>query len=171
MLFCDRWFNPFVHDQASDRCYRLGQHKDVYVSFFDSSSSIDEVMVILNKHKSQNAKVILADGTDLGANSGGGLTYQELSGILSRAVDVVSNCRADRIRDNGPDALLPQLGDEHIDAILKDHLVSGRTHAEHEIAKARFQKTSTTETRFHCPDFQKKEQNQLDIKLPSNTDR
>jgi hypothetical protein len=76
VLFCDRWFNPFVHDQASDRVFRLGQKKDVYVNFFDCSLSIDNVMQILNTYKNQNAKVILPDGTDLGTNAGGGLTYQ-----------------------------------------------------------------------------------------------
>ena len=76
MFFVDRWFNPFVHDQAMDRCYRIGQKKKVYVKFFDCAGSIDQVMCILNKHKAENATIVLADGTELGANSGEERNFQ-----------------------------------------------------------------------------------------------
>lgn len=118
VVFIDRWFNPFVHDQAMDRCYRIGQKKDVFVNFFDCGGSIDEVMAMLNKYKSQNASVVLTDGTELGANSGGNLSYQEVSGLLSRALEAVASNRAGHINLHGRSSLLPATGQALIQAVL-----------------------------------------------------
>ena len=41
--FVDRWFNPFVHEQAEDRMYRIGQLKDVNITYFDTEVSSDIV--------------------------------------------------------------------------------------------------------------------------------
>ena len=131
-------FSFVVHDQAADRAYRLGQKKDVYVNFFDCGLSIDEVMSVLNKYKSQNAKVILPDGTDLGTNAGGGISYQEISGLLSRAINGIVTAREDHIEENGPGKLIPCASGHLIDSILQDTLVHGRTAAEHEAAKQRW---------------------------------
>ncbi len=43
VAFLDRWFNPCVHAQAEDRCHRLKQTKDVKVTYFDTSMTVDEV--------------------------------------------------------------------------------------------------------------------------------
>jgi SNF2 family DNA or RNA helicase len=43
VAFLDRWFNPFVHQQAEDRCHRIGQTKDVNVVYFDCAATVDEV--------------------------------------------------------------------------------------------------------------------------------
>ena len=49
MLFLDRWYNPMVHEQAMDRAHRIGQTKDVSVSFLDANMSLDEVMAHINR--------------------------------------------------------------------------------------------------------------------------
>jgi SNF2 family DNA or RNA helicase len=43
VLFLDRWYNPFVHEQAEDRVYRIGQEKEVFITYFDCAATIDEV--------------------------------------------------------------------------------------------------------------------------------
>jgi hypothetical protein len=101
-----------------DRCYRIGQTKDVFVKFFDCGGSIDEVMAILNKYKSHNATIVLADGTKLGANSGGGMSYQEVSGLLSRALEAVCSNRMDHINQHGRTTLLPGTNEGLIRAVL-----------------------------------------------------
>jgi hypothetical protein len=101
-----------------DRCYRIGQTKDVFVKFFDCGGSIDEVMAILNKYKSHNATIVLADGTELSTNSGGGMSYQEVSGLLSRALEAVCSNRTDHINLHGRTTLLPGTSEELIRAVL-----------------------------------------------------
>ena len=101
-----------------DRCYRIGQKKDVFVKFFDCGGSLDEVMAILNTYKSSNAKVVLADGTDLGTHGGGGLSYQELNGLLSRAMMAVAGSRSDHLNKHGRTERVPGTSNEIIQAVL-----------------------------------------------------
>jgi SNF2 family DNA or RNA helicase len=46
VAFLDRWYNPFVHQQAEDRCHRIGQTKPVHVTYFDCAATIDEVRTV-----------------------------------------------------------------------------------------------------------------------------
>jgi hypothetical protein len=108
-----------------------GQKKDVFVRFFDCGRSVDEVMAILNKYKQQNSTVILSDGTELGANSGGSLSYQEVSGLLSRALEALVTARADHIQKYGRNEAIPAASSELIDAILSDDLHGGRAYNDH----------------------------------------
>jgi hypothetical protein len=36
--------NPMVMEQCEDRCYRFGQQKDVYISYYDTLATIDDIM-------------------------------------------------------------------------------------------------------------------------------
>jgi hypothetical protein len=99
-------------------CSRIGQEKDVFVEFFDAAGSVDECMRMLNEYKSQNSRVILADGTELGANTGGNLSYREISGLLSRALLGIAMCRSYNIQQNGRGALIPATHEQIIDHIL-----------------------------------------------------
>jgi len=38
----DRWWNPAVEDQATDRAFRIGQHKNVFVHKFVSLGTLEE---------------------------------------------------------------------------------------------------------------------------------
>eukprot|EP00542_Grammatophora_oceanica_P006766 CAMPEP_0194067378 /NCGR_PEP_ID=MMETSP0009_2-20130614/86522_1 /TAXON_ID=210454 /ORGANISM="Grammatophora oceanica, Strain CCMP 410" /LENGTH=470 /DNA_ID=CAMNT_0038720397 /DNA_START=102 /DNA_END=1514 /DNA_ORIENTATION=- len=82
VVFLDRWFNPCVHDQAMDRCYRLGQKKDVEVLFLDCAGTVDEAMLQINESKKVNASIVLAGGIDLGTDGGNLLDQEILVGRL-----------------------------------------------------------------------------------------
>lgn len=101
-----------------DRCYRIGQKKDVFVNFFDCGGSMDEVMRMLNTYKSQNASILLADGTELGAGNGGGMSYQEVSGLLARAIEAIGSFRSDHMIKNGAATFVPGISQELVDAVL-----------------------------------------------------
>ena len=79
VFFVDRWFNPTVHDQAMDRCYRIGQEKDVSVQFFDCIGTIDIGMMLTNKYKKENSAILLADGSELGE---GAMNFRQLNGVM-----------------------------------------------------------------------------------------
>lgn len=83
VFFVDRWFNPTVHDQAMDRCYRIGQKKDVFVNFFDCVETIDIGMMLTNKNKKTNSAILLADGTELGD---GNMTFRQLQGVMRNLI-------------------------------------------------------------------------------------
>ncbi len=42
VLHYDRWWNPAVEDQATDRAYRIGQHRNVVVHKLVSSGTVEE---------------------------------------------------------------------------------------------------------------------------------
>jgi hypothetical protein len=91
LFFLDRWYNPFVHKQAEDRCHRIGQTKDVNVVYFDCAAWVDEVMVQVNKRKQENSVVLLADGFEIGQQQG--LSYNDLPGLLGNLLAVVRSHR------------------------------------------------------------------------------
>jgi len=47
--FVDRFWNPMVMAQCEDRCYRLGQKKDVDITYHDVNMTIDTVMSQISK--------------------------------------------------------------------------------------------------------------------------
>jgi SNF2 family DNA or RNA helicase len=94
VAFLDRWYNPFVHSQAEDRCYRIGQKKDVNIVYFDCAATIDEGMIQLNKLKKDNAAVLLADGFEIGNQEAGSLSYKELSGLLGHLMNAIRSHRS-----------------------------------------------------------------------------
>lgn len=91
--FLDRWFNPTVHAQAQDRCHRIGQEKEVGVTFFDDAMTVDQVMAFLNSMKSTNATILLADGSEMGASATTGLSYKDLSGMIANMIRAVRSAR------------------------------------------------------------------------------
>jgi len=66
-------------EQCEDRAYRLGQKRDVDITYHDVSYTIDDVMRYINDSKTENATIILADGSKLTASTAG-LSFKELSG-------------------------------------------------------------------------------------------
>jgi hypothetical protein len=95
-------------------------------------------MRMLNDYKSQNSKVILADGTDLGANSGGNLSYREISGLLSRALECIAMCRSYNIQQNGKCAMIPATDERII-----EHILSGVENEVHRAMHDALQKPPT----------------------------
>ena len=60
----DRWWNPAVENQATDRAYRIGQQKRVLVHKFITSGSVEERIDRMIKEKSKLAEDIVGSGED-----------------------------------------------------------------------------------------------------------
>jgi SNF2 family DNA or RNA helicase len=61
----DRWWNPAVEDQATDRAYRIGQVRPVFVYNLIVAGSVEERMLALQRRKRELADGILAPGSGL----------------------------------------------------------------------------------------------------------
>jgi SNF2 family DNA or RNA helicase len=60
----DRWWNPAVENQATDRAYRIGQQKRVMVHKFITSGSVEERIDRMIQEKSKLAADIVGSGED-----------------------------------------------------------------------------------------------------------
>jgi hypothetical protein len=61
----DRWWNPAVEDQATDRAFRIGQTKNVLVHKFICRGTLEEKIDELIESKQQMSKDILEGSADL----------------------------------------------------------------------------------------------------------
>ena len=62
VLHFDRWWNPAVEDQASDRAYRIGQTRDVHVVTFVAAGTLEEKIADLLAAKRDLAARIIDTG-------------------------------------------------------------------------------------------------------------
>lgn len=62
VIHFDRWWNPAVENQASDRAYRIGQKKKVFVHKLVSTGTIEEKIDELITSKQSLADHILSSG-------------------------------------------------------------------------------------------------------------
>ena len=60
VIHFDRWWNPAVENQATDRVFRIGQKKNVIVHKFTTLGTIEERIGQMIADKSQLAEEILA---------------------------------------------------------------------------------------------------------------
>ncbi len=60
----DRWWNPAVEDQATDRAYRIGQHKQVQVHKFVCIGTLEETIDSLLEQKRNLADNIVGGGEE-----------------------------------------------------------------------------------------------------------
>ncbi|MBQ8038160.1 MAG: SWF/SNF helicase family protein, partial [Proteobacteria bacterium] len=59
----DRWWNPAVEDQATDRAYRIGQEKNVQVHKFLTLGTLEEkIDAMLEEKKSLSDSIVDASG-------------------------------------------------------------------------------------------------------------
>ncbi|QUG74206.1 helicase [Erwinia sp. E602] len=61
VIHYDPWWNPAAENQATDRAYRLGQDKPVFVYKLIAADTIEEKVVALQQQKAELAGDILAD--------------------------------------------------------------------------------------------------------------
>jgi non-specific serine/threonine protein kinase len=61
----DRWWNPAVENQATDRAFRIGQHKNVLVHKFVCRGTIEEKIDQLIESKRQLSTDLFEGGADL----------------------------------------------------------------------------------------------------------
>ena len=64
VIHYDRWWNPAVEDQATDRAHRIGQDKTVFVHAFVTEGTIEERVEEILDRKGSLAG-ILKDGESL----------------------------------------------------------------------------------------------------------
>jgi non-specific serine/threonine protein kinase len=60
----DRWWNPAVEDQATDRAYRIGQHRNVLVHKLICRGTVEERIDRLIEDKQSLARGVLAGGAE-----------------------------------------------------------------------------------------------------------
>jgi len=68
IIHFDRWWNPAVENQATDRAFRIGQKRNVLVHKFVTTGTVEERIDALISEKQKMADGILA------SNSGENLT-------------------------------------------------------------------------------------------------
>jgi SNF2 family DNA or RNA helicase len=71
VIHYDPWWNPQIENQATDRAYRIGQERPVFVHKLVTAESVEETIVAMQDRKAQLAEGILEGGTE------SGLTFAE----------------------------------------------------------------------------------------------
>jgi len=79
----DRWWNPAVENQATDRAYRIGQQNRVMVHKFITSGSVEERIDRMIKEKSKLAADIVGSGEEWL----GGLDIGQLKELVTLSED------------------------------------------------------------------------------------
>jgi superfamily II DNA or RNA helicase len=64
VIHFDRWWNPAIENQATDRAFRIGQRRNVLVHKFITSGTLEEKIDALMEEKQGTADAILADGAE-----------------------------------------------------------------------------------------------------------
>ena len=90
VLHYDRWWNPAVEDQASDRAYRIGQTRDVQVRTFVATGTLEEKIADMLAAKRNLASRIIRAGERAFTE----LTADELRTVLALGADAVAEDRA-----------------------------------------------------------------------------
>jgi superfamily II DNA or RNA helicase len=79
VIHYDPWWNPAAQAQATDRAYRIGQKKPVFVHSLIAAGSVEERMLALQQHKRRLADAIL----DGGAAPAAPLTERDVDHLLA----------------------------------------------------------------------------------------
>ncbi len=61
VIHFDRWWNPAVENQATDRAFRIGQHKNVIVHKFITSGTVEEKIDRMIEDKLKLSKDVIAE--------------------------------------------------------------------------------------------------------------
>ena len=62
MLHYDRWWNPAVEDQATDRAYRIGQDRPVQVHRLIAEGTLEDKIAALLESKRELAEAVVGSG-------------------------------------------------------------------------------------------------------------
>jgi len=87
VIHFDRWWNPAVEDQATDRAYRIGQRRDVLVRRFVCRGTLEERIDEVLAAKRDLADRVIAGGEDWLTD----LSVEELREVVRLAVDAVED--------------------------------------------------------------------------------
>jgi non-specific serine/threonine protein kinase len=64
VIHFDRWWNPAVENQATDRAFRIGQQRNVLVHKFVTAGTLEEKIDALLTEKQKTADQILEGGAE-----------------------------------------------------------------------------------------------------------
>ncbi len=78
VIHYDPWWNPAVEDQATDRSYRIGQKKSVYVIKLVARGTIEEKILALQEKKRSLIDAVIQPGETLLSK----MTQQELEALF-----------------------------------------------------------------------------------------
>jgi SNF2 family DNA or RNA helicase len=62
VVHLDRWWNPAVENQATDRAFRIGQHRNVQVRKFICTGTLEEKIDEMIEEKKALADLVVRDG-------------------------------------------------------------------------------------------------------------
>jgi SNF2 family DNA or RNA helicase len=79
VIHYDPWWNPAAESQATDRAWRIGQDKPVFVYKLIAKGTLEEKIQLLQREKSALADAILAEGEAVNLR----LTSEDLQAIFS----------------------------------------------------------------------------------------
>jgi len=84
VIHFDRWWNPAVENQATDRAFRIGQHRNVVVHKFICRGTVEEKIDALIEEKTSLADDILKAGTEAMLTE---MSDEELLNIVALDID------------------------------------------------------------------------------------
>ncbi len=61
VIHFDRWWNPAVENQATDRAFRIGQNKNVIVHKFITKGTVEEKIDLMIEEKTKMTKEVIPD--------------------------------------------------------------------------------------------------------------
>lgn len=79
VIHYDPWWNPAAESQATDRAWRIGQDKPVFVYKLIARGTLEEKIQALQQQKAQLAAAMLGDGAAQGLS----ITQEDLQAILA----------------------------------------------------------------------------------------
>jgi len=86
VIHVDRWWNPAVEDQATDRAFRIGQRRDVQVRKFVCVGTLEERIDAMIEQKKALAEQIVGTGESWLTE----LSTDDLRAVLTLSPDAVS---------------------------------------------------------------------------------
>jgi len=90
VVHVDRWWNPAVEEQATDRAFRLGQRRDVQVRRFVCVGTVEERVDAMIEAKRELADAVVGPGGGSGEGWIGHLPLDALREVLALTEDAVS---------------------------------------------------------------------------------
>jgi len=87
VIHLDRWWNPAVEDQATDRAYRIGQQRSVVVHKLVSAGTVEERIDEMITSKRALADRVVGAGEDWVTS----LTTDELRDVISLRMDEIAD--------------------------------------------------------------------------------
>ena len=91
VVFLDPWWNPFVQDQATGRCHRIGQQREVHVYRMIAKDTFEEYMYrVIQAAKRKASNLVLCETEDAG--DGSAMTKGFSRRDLERAMGFIRAC-------------------------------------------------------------------------------